>query len=43
MAQARDLFDDRVRALAADAEGRIRYSALGPAAGVIGAATLTMS
>jgi glucokinase len=43
MAQARDLFDDRLRARAADAQARIVYSALGPAAGVIGAATLTMS
>ena len=43
MAQARDLFDGRVRAQAADAQARIHYSALGPAAGVIGAATLSMS
>jgi glucokinase len=43
MAQARDLFDDRLRAKASEAQARIVYSALGPAAGVIGAATLTMS
>jgi glucokinase len=43
MAQARDLFDDRLRTGAKEAQARIVYSALGPAAGVIGAATLTMS
>jgi glucokinase len=43
MAQARDLFDEPLRTRAADAQSRIVYSALGPAAGVIGAATLTMS
>jgi glucokinase len=42
MAQARDLFDGRLRAEAQDAEAQITYSALGPAAGVIGAATLTL-
>jgi glucokinase len=42
MAQARDLFDDTLRAKAEDG-ARIVYSALGPAAGVIGAATLIMS
>jgi len=42
MAQARDLFDDALRAGSEEA-ARIVYSALGPAAGVIGAATLTMS
>lgn len=43
MAQARDLFDELLRTKAADAQSRIVYSALGPAAGVIGAATLSMS
>jgi glucokinase len=43
MAQARDLFDEQLRTKAADAQARIAYSSLGPAAGVIGAATLTMS
>ena len=42
LAQARDLFDDRLRAEVGGTEGQIVYAALGPAAGVIGAATLTM-
>jgi glucokinase len=40
LALSRDLFDGRLRAQAKDA--RVVYSALGPAAGVIGAAILTV-
>ncbi len=43
MAEARDLFDDHLRAQAKGVQARIVYSALGPAAGVIGAATLGLS
>lgn len=43
MAQARDLFDVSLRKKAEAPQGRIRYSTLGPAAGVIGAASLTPS
>jgi glucokinase len=42
MAQARDLFDDPLRQRAGVPRERIRYSTLGPAAGVIGAAALTL-
>ncbi|HEY6551857.1 MAG TPA: ROK family protein [Vicinamibacteria bacterium] len=41
MAQARDLFDARLREKGKAVQARIRYSTLGPAAGVIGAASLT--
>ena len=43
MAEARDLFDARLRAKAKEAQARIVYSTLGPAAGVIGAATVSLS
>ncbi len=42
MAEARDLFDPRLRQCVDAPPGRIRYSTLGPAAGVIGAASLTL-
>lgn len=43
LAQARDLFDEHLRAQAKGVQARLVYSALGPAAGVIGAASLGLS
>lgn len=43
LAEARDLFDEHLRDQAKGVQARIVYSALGPAAGVIGAATLGLA